>query len=491
MNTSLTNIINKTIAFPLGFVLMALVSCADFTDIDMKGANLLSSVDELELLLNREYYLKTTDMKTIVNDDLGTMDFIPTILQDPVINTTNILLLYDEKNYDKYAELMVSDECYNNLYGIIGKVCNAILSRIDDVSGNDIKKKQIKCEALIQRAWWHYILVNRYAKTYNPSTAANDGGIVYCKREQIEDVLSPAKQCTVQEVYDNILADIEECIEIDGLPVNNINMMRVNKPFQYAVKAMVLASMQRYDEAKSAAEKALAINSYVGDYYSAEMTQDVVGQVLGEVHPAVFRKRLDCAEDYFYTESDAVFSFLPLEIHQYVEDGNAVIDRFSTDYLMYDNIMGLSGMFIGLDGYLMSFDAMSGWNDFGIKTTYMYVIIAEAELHKGNIKSAMAALDKIRSNRIDPTKYQPLENQVTSQKEAIEYLKKTAHGEGVWTSYYNYLNVKRWNVISGWETNITRQLGDKTFTLPSNSRMWVFPFPVNVVTNNPYINQNY
>ena len=38
-----------------------LSSCSDFTEIDQKGMNLLSTTDQLEMLLNQEYNIRIAD----------------------------------------------------------------------------------------------------------------------------------------------------------------------------------------------------------------------------------------------------------------------------------------------------------------------------------------------------------------------------------------------------------------------------------------------
>ena len=126
----------------------------------------------------------------------------------------------------------------------------------------------------------------------------------------------------------------------------------------------------------------------------------------------------------------------------------------------------------------------------GLKTTHMYLILAESEIHKGNINAAMEIIDKIRVNRIDPSVYEPLVGKVTSKEDAIFRLKQTSHGENNY-SCYNFIQRKRWNQIPGWEEDFTRDLAGHKFTLRHDSPMWIFPFPRNVINNNPNIKQNY
>ena len=42
-----------------------LSSCSDFTEIDQKGINLLSTTDQLEMLLNQEYNIRIADIQRV------------------------------------------------------------------------------------------------------------------------------------------------------------------------------------------------------------------------------------------------------------------------------------------------------------------------------------------------------------------------------------------------------------------------------------------
>ena len=130
------------------------------------------------------------------------------------------------------------------------------------------------------------------------------------------------------------------------------------------------------------------------------------------------------------------------------------------------------------------------WNMYGLKTTHQYLIIAECELRKGNIDEAMRYLDIIRSQRIDPSVYAPLEGTVTEKAEAVAHLKQTALGENVY-SVYNFIGRKRWNKLEDMKETLTRTILGQTYTLEPDSPMWIFPFPSNAVDNNPNLHQNY
>ena len=64
---------------------------------------------------------------------------------------------WDELNQDKMAELTSNDSDYSEFYSIIGRVANPVISKVDEASGSESTKKQLKAEALVLRAYNHYL----------------------------------------------------------------------------------------------------------------------------------------------------------------------------------------------------------------------------------------------------------------------------------------------------------------------------------------------
>lgn len=90
---------------------------------------------------------------------------------------------------------------------------NEVLAVIDGLSGDRSHKNAVKGEALLTRAYGHFMLVNLFAKHYDPSSASSDLGVPY--------VLEPEKvfvkeytRNTVEEVYDLVEKDLLEGLEL-------------------------------------------------------------------------------------------------------------------------------------------------------------------------------------------------------------------------------------------------------------------------------------
>ena len=126
---------------------------------------------------------------------------------------------------------------------------------------------------------------------------------------------------------------------------------------------------------------------------------------------------------------------------------------------------------------------INDYEDFRKTEFYQNLVISE------NYGEAMKNLDVIRVNRIDPAVYAPLQGAVSNKADAIAYLKKTAHGEGIFCPW-NFINRKRWNQLDDMKETFSRDLLGTTYTLAPDSKMWIFPFPKNAINNNENLKQN-
>ena len=90
---------------------------------------------------------------------------------------------------------------------------NEVLAVIDEMPGDKARKKAVKGEALLTRAYGHFMLVNLFAKHFDPKTADNDLGIPYVEEPETEFIKKYTRN-TVEEVYDKIEDDLMEGLDL-------------------------------------------------------------------------------------------------------------------------------------------------------------------------------------------------------------------------------------------------------------------------------------
>jgi hypothetical protein len=105
------------------------------------------------------------------------------------------------------------DRLWSSCYSGIASA-NQALDAIEQL-GNPAGLTPARGEALLVRAYNHFLLVNVFGKHYSPTTSSTDLGVTYMTKAEKE--LNPKyTRNTVKEVYDFIIKDIEE-----GLPLIN------------------------------------------------------------------------------------------------------------------------------------------------------------------------------------------------------------------------------------------------------------------------------
>ncbi len=467
--------------------MLSVPACKKFTDIQPKGKNLLNTVNDLDLLLNFNYHstgnatesqllyagstaFRFLENNILVNDLYPYPDNSLSLISSPAKGLTYALLTYDE-SIDRKS-LAVSDIKYEKMYFIISAICNIVLDRADIASGDRQKASQIKAEALVLRAWFHYLLVNLYAKAYDPATVATDGGIPYVTDTDIE---APNAKSTVAEVYQKILADLDAAFQLNALPNVPVNNERAGKGFAYGVKAKVLLSMRDYAGALQAADAGLAINSSIDDHRNF---LPPVG------NRTISKKTIDAPDNLFYATITTTHPFdqIPsLELLNNVyEPGNIIRDSTAT----YNVSRGPA--ISGIAGTKTFFSATWSVNTAGITTMDLYLTRAECLARTTKVNEAMTVINFIRERRMKP--YVALT--ATTEAQAMAYLARTSRIEYLFTPK-NYLDIKRWNTEAAYKQTISKTINGITYQLKPDSKLWIFPFPQSATNYNPLLTQNY
>lgn len=454
--------------------ILGLASCTKYTDITPKGQNLLNRVSDLDLLLNVNYggnAFSNTQMALLDNDAYLYVGNVPGTISSATVTINKILLTYDESK-DR-AALTATDSRYEGLYGIIAKVANIVLANGDAAIGDANQVKSLKAEAYAVRAFLHYILVNLYAKAYDPATAATDGGIPYV------DDLNFSQQNdkrTVQVVYENMLKDIDAAISSGALPDQPKNAMRVGKAFAYGIKARILLSMRDYANALTAVNAALAINSTLEDHRPY--------LTVPRASRALARNGLTAPDNIFYAYSSNIDPSLFTPTYEilanYYEPGNIIKD--STDTYNYAN--GL--LYVNLPNIPAYIAINYQSNSAGMTVSDLVLMKAECLIRTGKIPEAMDEINKVRIRRIAPYTAAT----ATTEAAAMAILQKVSRIEFLFT-YRNFINIKRWNKEGKYPVVVERTINNVKYTLGANSPLWIFPFPQSATQFNTSLTQNY
>lgn len=180
---------------------------------------------------------------------------------------------------------------WEDAYNAIASANQALLS-LEEL-GNPSSLSAQRGEALICRAFHHFVLVNLFGLQYNPTTSGTDLGIPYMEKAETE-VAPHYERESVAEVYKKIEADIEAALPLIDDNIYVVPRYHFNRRAAYAFAARFNLYYQKYDKAIEYASVVLsgAPNTYLRDARAfAEMTRtfDVLSEYyISADHPENF-----------------------------------------------------------------------------------------------------------------------------------------------------------------------------------------------------------
>lgn len=240
-----------SLALALSF---SLTSCDSYLDENPDNRATLDSEEKIISLLTSAYgqsgYAVLNEVMSDNTDDMG-----PRYIQ------------YDDRFYRQafYWEditegsndgvLNVWQDCYNSI-----AVANHALQAIEELGGpKTLKLKECKAEALMSRAYYHFVLVNEFCMPYDPATSAKDLGVPYATEP--ETTLNPTyTRGTVAEVYEKIEKDILEAIPLLGDTHYTQPKYHFNKQAALAFATRFFLFYQKWDLAVKYADECLGSN---------------------------------------------------------------------------------------------------------------------------------------------------------------------------------------------------------------------------------------
>ena len=200
----------KSIIYLLGIavVIPAFMSCSDFLDQNPDLRTTLDSEEKIANILVSAYI-----------SGAGSYQLVAELSSDNVCDygiTKNYNQFYQDV-YEWAEEVTSNNDAPRNIWSSnYNNIANAnqALSAIEELGGpTTTRLKASKGEALICRAYSHFVLANMFCMPYNPATAGNCLGIPYM--DHAETDLNPRyERGTLQEVYEMIGKDIEAGIPL-------------------------------------------------------------------------------------------------------------------------------------------------------------------------------------------------------------------------------------------------------------------------------------
>ena len=455
-------------------LILGFAACENYVDITPTGKKTVDSTDtyyELIALPNRAYHPAAFALSKESN-----------IIGNEFISWDGINMTFNEAANRKELS---DNNLYENCYTYILR-SNIVISLVDASLGDKDVKELAKAEAKIMRAWDHFILINTFAKAYNPETAATDGGVAIIDKYDLE--ATPTKS-TVAQVYDFIIKDIEEALPY--LQEEPVNVYHPSKAFGYALAARVYLFHRDWKKAKEAAEESLKLNNTLIDYID-------LGAKGGPTKVTTYAKGGNPEVlNYAYmggpTEVLAFcYGMLSPEMVQLFGQNDERLNQFfkTSDNSIYYFDEGSGAALWNTSITYSKFQPMS----VGMRTAEVYLILAEAKARLKDIPGAVQTLNQLREKRIKGAEAvlpEPATERAMVQAVIDERRKELISG------FSRFWDLKRYNTEADYAKTITRtfplvstDVEKKTYTLKPDSRLYIIPFPLAAREKNPNLTMN-
>lgn len=465
--------------------LTLLTGCGDFLNNPPKGMTIPSNADDYQkLLANSSLMSALSSDNEYLTDNVQLFNIDASATRYVFVNKSeSIQRLYSFAPGDISAPGS-SDYQWNRAYDRIF-VWNTVINNVMDSEGStDQHKRALKAEALFGRAYDYFMLVNTYGKHYNKATASTDYGVPLVLVDDINHKIT--KRESVQEVYDQIFADLQEAE--NDIPAQ---VAFKNHPDQCALLAFyakIYLFMGNYPKALEYADKSLKINDDMldlNDYImktgstwdrvvlKADNTQRfpdidhpeylyvrwLSGGLQGEValSPSLrdlFKKDIQYdttdLRKYYFTSEDMV-------------DFGGTPDYFKGEcvYAFYSNV------------------------NAGLSTVETKLIAAECEARVGDYTKAINHINDIRSKRFN-NELSTADYYVSAsnKQEALEKVLDERRREMMMKSQ-RLFDLKRLNMDAETAMTVTHTVDGQTWTITPNSNLYIFPINNVIMGYNP------
>lgn len=441
-------------------------SCSDWLQIKPKGIIIPEKTEDYQLLLSQTAsngvsvgWIRSYGNDLYVSDDMLLND--GTYL-NKISESARKAYTWSDNIYLEIEEDPDWNHLYNQIY-----VANIIIREVMSSIGSENLKKQLYAEALAQRSFAYWILVNLYSKQYNPASAANDLGVPLLSNPVLEGSL---RRASVQEVYDFILKDLT--ISKSGpLPSTSNTNHRVSLASVYALLARVYLHMGDYSNALEYASLSITKYNFLYDYNTMPKS-------------TFYTSMIDFPRQHLNAEQ--ILNRQAVNQYSLIYPSKELLDSYDKANDLRYTGMYEKEWFSPFDKLIYMTEYMTG-RVYGLSVPEMILIQAECYARKGNVAEAMERVNVIRQKRVKTIAYVPLT--ATTGEEALNIVKKERRIELAFKGL-RWFDLKRYNEYDNANISISRTVNGKTYTLTPKSNKWALPIGQKYILKNPEIEQN-
>lgn len=465
-------------------LILMISGCKKFLNIRPDNANGLNptTVKDFEDMLN--------------NSALATPNYlVADLVSDDVLLSDKTVTAGEKNSYYVNAYLWADevwtftddDPIYNNSYKSILQM-NVILDNINKADSGTVERKEIvAAQAKINRAYYYLQLVNLYGIDYQSGSATKDLAVPLVLHP--DGTALPARN-TVQQVYDQILKDLNDAMSTAVLPEFGIDVIHPGKAAAFGLLARTYLYIGNYEKALAASEAALKIKSTLLDYNTfsflnpANPSNGVKNKLYTlknqEKNPEVLFAKVCMDARFFNNFKETIYLSDDLKALLGSKDL-----RFTYGFIMKPKEIHPVYPTYNDDGITsMQFD-------YSIGVPEMMLIKAECLARKGEDANALSIVNQLRQYRYSINDYAPLS--ITGTASALTLILQERRRELFLHGGLRLFDLKRLNRDPNFKVNLERTSftgGIVKATLQAGSPRYLMPFAPKIIANNRLIIQN-
>lgn len=430
-------------------------SCRKYVEVEQYNRRELKyTTDYVYLLNNKTVFTPTFSFPVLTSDD---MIFTNLNYQQQQPEAVALPYTWSSQLVPDNTEDLNWSRPYKQIYTANEVIAGVMQSK----DGTEQQKRALLAEAKIQRAYAYFVLVNLYADIYDPTTIDHAVGVPLLLQPELFVSL---KRASLATVYAQILQDLRDGVK--DVPAVVSNKRHPNKAAAEALLAIVHLHMRNFDLAASHADAALEYNSELLDLQKFATSASGYPQAFN--HPEtylskqvgqVFDQQLNPALVALFNEKD-------LRRTVYMQAGSSQMPT----------------------GALLSkkWNIMQGGPDAGPSVPEMLLIKAEVEARKGNAKTAMDFVNRLRSKRYKSQDFAPLI--ANSADQALQHIVEERRREFFATGL-RWLDMRRYNLDEKLAKEYKKEFINQEYTLQVRSPRYVYPVANKYLQHNPEIGQ--
>lgn len=444
--------------------LLSFTSCADFLERQSQDEVIVKTATDFSELLLGSGYVTIVQYQSVylMDDDIE-------IYENPYY--PEIFTAYERFGALSWQPNMWEREytlpdSYTDTYKRIMGV-NAVLDGIEEASGSQESKDQVRAEALALRGYYYWMLVNLYAEPYNVNK--NALGVPLKLHANLEE--NGMARNTVAEVYDRIVEDLSLSVTLFEKYAKRRANYRINSTSAYILLSRAFLFMERWEDAISAATQAIKSSEGLTDY------QQLYAEVVENQY--AFMPNYNNSEvEWIYGVGWDLGFLGPSKdlLSQYTPDDYRPriwfdLNKYQTAHLLkkdYDWRSSYSAPVNTLrisEAYLNRAEAYAMKNDNG------KALVDLNELKRHRIQNYV---DVTNGDMVDVLKEVRLERRRELCFDEMRWFDLRRYGMPSITHKYRYKSDEPW----------------VTYTLKEKDPMYTLPIPNEVVKQNPLLTQN-